>query len=117
MNPKACLLLAASLVTGMAHATCYSIYKADGSLLQQSSTTPVNLALQIGDTVREKFGPGTTMIVSADDVYCRGASERQAAPKSLADAVRQEQAKSELQGKKPAPAEEGTKTAANPLKM
>ena len=113
MNPKACLLITASLVTGMAQATCYSIYKADGRLLQQSSTTPVNLELQIGDTVRQKFGPGSTMIVSADDVHCRNARERQAAPKSLADAVRQEETKSELVRNKTAPAEDATKTAEN----
>jgi len=112
MNRKATLLLTASLMTGMAHATCYSVYKADGSLLQQSSTTPVNLALQIGDTVPEKFGRGATMTVSADDVYCRNARERQAGPKSLADAVRQEQDKSELMRKKDAPAADATKTAA-----
>lgn len=112
MNPKAWLVAAACLATGMAQATCYSIYKADGSLLQQSSTTPVNLSQQIGDTVPEKFGPGATMTVSADNVYCRNAQERQAAPKSLADAVRQEQTKSELAGtKKDAPAVDAMKTA------
>ena len=112
MNLKACMLLTASLVTGMAHATCYSIYKADGHLLQQSSATPVNLELQIGDTVQQKFGPGATMIVSADDVYCRSARERQAAPRSLADAVRQEQAKTDLEQNKTAPGENAMKTAA-----
>lgn len=112
MNRKIPLLLAATLMTGMAHATCYSVYKADGSLLQQSSTTPVNLALPIGDTVPEKFGRGATMTVSAADVYCRSAQERQLGPKSLADAVRQEQAKSDLLKKKATPAADETKTAA-----
>lgn len=112
MNRKIPLLLAATLMTGMAHATCYSVYKADGSLLQQSSTTPVNLALPIGDTVPEKFGRGASMTISADHVYCRDARERQAGPKSLADEVLQEQMKSELLRKKEAKAPDETKTAA-----
>lgn len=113
MNPKAWLLVAATLATGMAQATCYSVYKADGSLLQQSSTVPVDLSLQIGDTVREKFGPGATMVVSAHDVYCRDAKERQQQPaRSLADALVQEEAKKELAIKKRPVADEGTKTAA-----
>lgn len=113
MNRKAWLIAIASLATGVAQATCYSVYKADGTLLQQSSTSPVNLSQQIGDTVPEKFGPGATMTVSDYSVYCMNASERQQAPKSLADAVRQEENKRAvavgMKGEAPAV---GTKTAA-----
>ena len=113
MNRKAWLIAIASLATGMAQATCYSVYKADGTLLQQGSTPPVNLSEQIGDTVAEKFGPGATMTVSDYSVYCMNASERQQAPKSLADAVRQEENKrAAAAGMKSAASADGTKTAA-----
>lgn len=114
MNPKACLLLAAALVTGMAHATCYTVFNAKGAVLQRSSTTPVNLSEQIGDTVPEKFGSGATMVVSDDSVYCRSASERQQAPKSLADAVLQDtNRKAATAVKKDAAPADATKTAAS----
>jgi hypothetical protein len=112
MNPKAWLLVAATLATGMAQATCYSIYKADGSLLKQSSTSPVDLSEQIGDTVPEKFGRGATMTVSDQDVYCSDVRERKAGPQSLADAVRADEAKSELKAAKETAAADTTKTAA-----
>ena len=114
MNRKAWLIAIASLATGVAQATCYSVYKADGKLLQQSSKSPVNLSEQIGDTVPEKFGRGATMTVSDFNVYCNNASERQQAPKSLADAVLQEESKrAAVAVKKEAPAADGTTTAAN----
>jgi hypothetical protein len=114
MSPKALLLVIASLATGMAQATCYSVYKADGKLLQQSSTSPVNLSEQIGDTVPEKFGRGATMTVSDANVYCPSARERQQAPKSLADAVLQEESKRAAVAvkKKDAGAADATTTAA-----
>lgn len=93
MNRNAWLMALACLASGLAQATCYSVYKADGTLLQQSSTSPVNLSGQIGDTVPEKFGRGATMTMSDSSVYCLSASERQRAPKSLADAVLQEENK------------------------
>lgn len=95
MNAKAWVLAAALLCAGMAQATCYSVYKADGTLLHESSTTPVNLALPLGDTVPEKFGPGAVMVVSDQGFYCKDRREVQAAPKSLAEAVRAEAERSE----------------------
>jgi hypothetical protein len=90
MNRKSWLLAAALLATGVAQATCYSVYKADGTLLHEGPNSPVNLALPIGDTVPEKFGPGATMTVSDLGFYCRDKQQAQAAPKSLAEAVRAE---------------------------
>jgi hypothetical protein len=114
MNAKAWLLIGATLVCGMAQATCYTVYKANGTVLQRSSTTPVNLSEQIGDTVPEKFGSGATMVVSDDGVYCKSASERQQAPKSLADAVLQDQSrKAAVAVKKDAAPADATKTAAS----
>lgn len=114
MNPKAWLLLGATLVCGMAQATCYTVYKANGAVLQRSSTSPVNLSEQIGDTVPAKFGSGATMVVSDDGVYCMSASERQRAPKSLADAVLQDQGRKAVAVvKKDAAPADATKTAVN----
>jgi hypothetical protein len=72
MSTKTLLAATAALLcAGMAQATCYSVYKADGTLLHESSNTPVNLALPIGDSVPEKYGKGATMTVSDLDVYCK----------------------------------------------
>lgn len=90
MNRKAWGIAAVLLSAGMAQATCYSVYKADGKLIHESSTTPVNLALPIGDTVPEKFGPGATMTVSDHGVYCKDQRDAQGPKTSLAEAVRAE---------------------------
>lgn len=112
MNPKALLLLAATLIAGTAQATCYSVYKADGKLLMESSTSPIDLSQQIGDAVTDKYGKGATMTVSDQHIYCQDISERlQHPPRSLADALVQEERKKALVDKKDA-APEGTKTAA-----
>jgi hypothetical protein len=115
MNRKAWLVAAAFLMTGAAQATCYSIYKADGKLLQQSSTSPVDLSQQIGDTVPEKFGRGATMTVSDQGIYCQDKRERAqaGAKKTLADSLVQEEKKAQAEEKKAAAPAEATKTAAN----
>jgi hypothetical protein len=94
---------AALLVAGGAHATCYSIYKADGTILLETSVAPVDLSQQIGDTVPVKFGPGTTMTMSGESLYCKESDAPQARD-SLAEAVRSAQEK-ELLVKAPAPKE------------
>src|SRR5206468_1844230 len=101
MNSRICLIAATLLLAGTAQATCYSVYKADGSLLQESSTSPVNLARPIGDTVTEKFGPGASMSMSDSNLFCKDrrgdgkdakdAQAVQAAPKSLAAALKAEE--------------------------
>jgi hypothetical protein len=109
MNTRTCLIAAALVLAGTAQATCYSVYKADGSLLQESSTSPVNLALPIGDTVTEKFGPGASMSMSEIEFFCkerRGDAQdaqgaqaaqtaqiAQTAQKSLAEALKAEEEK------------------------
>lgn len=95
MNRKAWLLAAASFVALGAQATCYGVYKADGTLLQETDTTPVDLTQPLGDTVPVKFGPGASMIIS-DGFLCR---DRVVTPRmrdSLAEAVRAEQEKAKL---------------------
>lgn len=71
MSKKACLAAAALLWAGLAQATCYSVYKSDGTLLYETSNTPVNLAMPIGDSVPAKYGVGTTMTVSDHSVFCK----------------------------------------------
>ena len=96
MIRNACLFAAASLVAGMAQATCYSVYKADGTLLQETSTPPVDLTHQIGDTIPLKFGPGATMTISESGFYCANRTEELSTQNSLAAAVRAEEKKAML---------------------
>jgi hypothetical protein len=71
MNSKAWAVAAALVATGAAQATCYSVHRADGTLILETPTTPVNLALPLGDTVPEKFGPGAFMTMSDLGVFCK----------------------------------------------
>jgi hypothetical protein len=71
MNSKAWMVAAALLSAGVAQATCFSVYRADGTLIQEGPTTPVNLALQLGDSVPEKFGEGASLTMSAADYTCK----------------------------------------------
>jgi hypothetical protein len=95
MNRKAWLLAAASFVAISAQATCYGVYRADGTLLQETATTPVDLTHPLGDTVPVKFGPGATMVMS-DGFQCRDRAEEPRTQNSLAAAVRAEQQKAML---------------------
>lgn len=93
MNRKAWLLAAATLAAGGAQAACYSVYKADGSLLQETASTPVDLRHPIGDTVPVKFGPGATMTISEGGFTCGGRPGELGTQNSLADAVLAEEKK------------------------
>lgn len=90
MNRKAWAVAAAFLSTGIAQATCYSVYKADGTLIQEGSTTPVNLTLPLGDTVPEKFGHGASMTVSDLGFFCKDRSGGDALQKTGTGASREE---------------------------
>jgi hypothetical protein len=71
MNSKAWMVAAVVLAAGSAQATCFRVYRADGALIQESSTTPVNLSLPLGDTVPQKFGGGAFMTMSDLTVFCK----------------------------------------------
>ena len=71
MKSKAWAVAAALVATSGAHATCYSVHRADGAVLLETPTTPVNLTLPLGDTVPEKFGPGAFMTMSDLGVFCK----------------------------------------------
>jgi hypothetical protein len=115
MNAKTWIVAAACFTAaGLAQAACYTVYKADGSVLQEGSISPVNLSLPIGDTVPEKFGPGASMTVSEHGFFCRDRREEvQSAQKSLAEQVRAEGEKpAEMAIKQPAAAPEVASNAA-----
>lgn len=71
MNSKAWMVAAAMLAAGSAQATCFKVYSGDGRLILESSTTPVNLSLPLGDTVPQKFGNGAFMTISDLAVFCK----------------------------------------------
>jgi hypothetical protein len=71
MDNKGWIVAMALLVAGTAQATCYSVHKADGSLVLETSSAPVNLTLPFGDTVPEKFGQGAFMVMSDSRVFCK----------------------------------------------
>jgi hypothetical protein len=71
MNSKAWMVAAALLSAGVAQATCFSVYRADGTLIQEGPNTPVNLAVPLGDSVPEKFGEGASLTMSGLDYHCK----------------------------------------------
>ena len=71
MDSKGWMVAAALLAAGTAQATCYSVRKLDGTLVLETSSTPVNLTLPLGDAVPQKFGQGTFMVMSDPGVFCK----------------------------------------------
>lgn len=87
MDSKGWMVAAALLAAGSAQATCYSVHKADGSFILETSRTPVDLALPLGDTVPAKFGPGAFMVMSDSRVFCKDRREAKEAPEVAASVV------------------------------
>jgi hypothetical protein len=90
MNLKKWAMAAAMLCTGVAQATCYSLYWSDGKLLTETSVAPVDLSLPLGEALNERFGPDVTMVVSDHAVFCGKEEVVPVGRRSLADAVRAE---------------------------
>ena len=116
MNSKSWVVAAALLSAGVAQATCYSVFRSDGALILESSRTPVNLALPLGDTVPEKFGDGASMTMSGLDVYCKdrngpGAARKAASGKRARTAMKQEPANTAMTQEPARDAEEVAATA------
>lgn len=111
MNIKPWAIAAALLSAGMAQATCYSVYKADGTIIQETSNSPVDLTLPIGDTIPVKFGTGASMTISESGFYCKDRGVPiEGAPKSLAQIVQAEEEK-KMVLKGPAAKEDAPKVA------
>ena len=87
MNSKGWMVAAALLAAGSAQATCYSVHKADGSFILETSRTPVDLALPLGDTVPEQFGSGAFMVMSDSRVFCKERRVVQETPEVVATAL------------------------------
>jgi hypothetical protein len=74
-------------ILGTAQATCFMVYGSANALIYRSSTSPVDLTQQIGDSVRAKFGPEASMVSSDTTQFCpelpaaemRGATDANAA--------------------------------------
>ncbi len=62
-----CLLVA---VPVLAEANCYSVYDARNVLTFQSTLTPIDLSLRIGDAVQTRF-PGAFLVMIPDESSCR----------------------------------------------
>jgi hypothetical protein len=103
MNSKSWAVAAALVATGAAQATCYSVHRADGTLILETSTTPVNLTLPLGDTVPEKFGQGAFMTMSDFGVFCKPRRGAPAPQKVVAPAA---QVKKRAEVKAQAPVEQ-----------
>ena len=84
MNSKAWIAASALIAAGTAQATCYSVLRADGSLILETSSTPVNLTLPLGETVPVKFGRGAFMTMSDLGVFCKDRRGAQGAQKVVA---------------------------------
>ncbi|MCD6079181.1 MAG: hypothetical protein K0R89_3125 [Ramlibacter sp.] len=96
MKIKTSLVAGALLTAGLAQATCYTVFKTDGTILLETSSTPVDLTQPLGDTIPAKFGPGATMTMSAHNFYCGARPGEVGTANSLAEAVRAEEKKTML---------------------
>ena len=68
---KHIVLLAATLLASAgAQASCYTVLDAKGQIVSQTSTPPVDMALQLHQTVPERFGPGADMVFGVADENC-----------------------------------------------
>ena len=65
----ACVLV---VLTGLgnAQASCFTVYNKEGAMVLRTTEPPVDLSRRIGDTVPEKFGPGSTMLMVSDSSDC-----------------------------------------------
>ena len=64
------LLAAILLASAGAQASCYTVLDAKGQIVSQTSTPPVDMALQLHQTVPERFGPGADMVFGVADENC-----------------------------------------------
>lgn len=90
MSIRKWALAAALLSSGMAQATCYSVYWSDGVLAVETSMAPVDLSKPLGEALADRFGPGMTMVVSDQAVYCGKQEQVPVGRGSLAEALRRE---------------------------
>jgi hypothetical protein len=56
----------ACLFSAGASAACYTVLNKDGKTIYQASSTPVDLAYPLHETVPARFGAGTSMVFALD---------------------------------------------------
>ncbi len=60
----------ALLAAAGAQASCYTVLDGKGQIVSQTSTPPVDMSLQLHQTVPERFGPGADMVFGVADENC-----------------------------------------------
>ena len=60
----------ALLAAAGAQASCYTVLDGKGQIISQTSTPPVDMSLQLHQTVPERFGPGADMVFGVADENC-----------------------------------------------
>lgn len=73
-------ILVACGLTVSAHASCYSVYRPDGTLVHQSSEAPVDTRFEYHRTVPQRFGQGATLVYVNDGQACPELALRVAGP-------------------------------------
>ena len=53
-----------------AQAACYTVLGPKGQILSESPNPPVDMSLQLHQTVPERFGPGADMVFGVADENC-----------------------------------------------
>ncbi|WP_325342950.1 hypothetical protein [Xylophilus sp.] len=81
------LAAGAALCTAAVQAQCSTVYDRAGAVVYESPQTPVDLRLQLGDTVPPRFGPGATLVFTLHQVDSCGRSGTGATSGYQADAA------------------------------
>ena len=69
LTARAALSLSALVMARAANGHCFIVRDAAGTLVQQTTKTPVDLSLPLEDAVPKRFGRGAHLIFSTDDKF------------------------------------------------
>lgn len=53
-----------------AQAGCYTVFNADGRIVSQTSTAPVDMSLPLHETVPARYGPGARLVFGIAEDNC-----------------------------------------------
>lgn len=70
LTSQAALAVSTLVLATAAQANCFTVHDAAGKLIQQTTEPPVDLSLQLGDTVPQQFGQGAHLIFSHNTLDC-----------------------------------------------
>ena len=68
--PLAVLSALVLLAAANAQASCYTVLDSKGQIISQTSTPPVDMSLQLHQTVPQRFGAGADMVFGVADENC-----------------------------------------------